>query len=229
MKGAIRSTLASSRLSTPSSAYLASSASSTARACGPYFVNTSRFLTFSARSRRVSGLLVEGDVADQVEGIEVLAQLLGDRVERQALGLQLLDDRLLALRRLPALEEVVEAGEALLQRLLGEVAQALGDQLAVLVEILHALGDDLGADAIDVDLARLCRRPAAKLMSGRPIDDGFVRAGLRWQRLPVISRWRASSGGAIGIALRPARKSAPARRRNRGRRNGWSRRGSRSA
>ena len=90
----------------------------------------------------MSGLRVEGDVADQVEGVEVLAQLLRKRIERQALGFQFLDDRLLALGRFPALEEVVEAGEALLQRLLGEVAQAFGDQLAVLVEILHALGDD---------------------------------------------------------------------------------------
>ena len=58
--------------------------------------------------------LVEGDVADEVEGIEVLAHFLGERVERQALGFQFLDDRLLALGRFPALEEIVEAGEALL-------------------------------------------------------------------------------------------------------------------
>ena len=99
----------------------------------------------------MSGFLVEGDVADEIEGIEVLAQFLGDGIERQALGLQFLDDRLLALRRLPALQEIVEAGEALLQRLLGEVAQALGDELAVLVEILDALGDNRSADAIDID------------------------------------------------------------------------------
>ena len=40
---------------TPSSWYFCSRASSTARACGPYLVNTSRLRTFSARSRRVSG------------------------------------------------------------------------------------------------------------------------------------------------------------------------------
>jgi len=57
LKGGIFNTLVSSRLSTPSSAYFASRASSTPRACRPYFVNTSRFLTFSARSRRVSGFL----------------------------------------------------------------------------------------------------------------------------------------------------------------------------
>jgi len=43
------------------------------------------------------GLCVEGNVADQVERIEVLAQLVGDGVEGQPFGLQLLDDGLLAL------------------------------------------------------------------------------------------------------------------------------------
>ena len=46
--------------------------------------------------------LVEGDVADQVEGVEVLADLLGQRVEQQALVGQLLDDGLLALGGVPA-------------------------------------------------------------------------------------------------------------------------------
>ena len=68
-------------------------------------------------------------------------------------GFQFLDDGLLALGRFPALEEIVEAGEAFLERLLGEVAQGLGDELAVFVEILDALGDDGGPDAIDIDLA----------------------------------------------------------------------------
>ena len=45
----------SSRLVTPSSWYFWSRASSTARACLPYLVKTSRLRTFSTRSRRVSG------------------------------------------------------------------------------------------------------------------------------------------------------------------------------
>ena len=57
--------------------------------------------------------LVEGDMADEVEGVEVLADLLGQRIEQQALGGQFFDDGLLALGRVPALEEIVEAGEAL--------------------------------------------------------------------------------------------------------------------
>ena len=102
-------------------------------------------------------------MADEIEGVEVLAHFLGKRLERQALGCQFLDDRLLALRRFPALEEIVEAGETLLQRLLGEVAQGFGDELAVLVEILDPLGDDGRADAVDVNLLRASadRRAAA--------------------------------------------------------------------
>ena len=92
----------------------------------------------AARERR----LVECDVADEVEGVEVLADFFGQGVEREALVFQFLDDGLLALGRFPALEEIVEAGEALLQRLLGEVAQGFGDQLAVLVEVFHALSDE---------------------------------------------------------------------------------------
>ena len=196
-KGAICSTLASSRLSTPSSRYLASSASSTARACGPYFVNTSRFLTFSARSRRVSGLLVEGDMADQIEGIEVLAEFLGDGVERQALGFQFLDDRLLALGRLPALEEIVEAGEALLQRLLGEVAQALGDELAVLVEVFDALGDDAW---------RRRRRHRSCVASPPPAEADVRRADRRWSR-PRRARRAAARHPRRSAARRRAARS----------------------
>jgi|GEM_PF-7010371 len=46
---------------------------------------------------------IEGHMADEIEGIEVFAKFLGDGIERQALGLQLLDDRLLALGTFPAL------------------------------------------------------------------------------------------------------------------------------
>ena len=49
--------------------------------------------------------LVERDVADQVERVEVRADLLGERLERQALLLQLFDDRLLALGAVPARQE----------------------------------------------------------------------------------------------------------------------------
>jgi len=67
----------------------------------------------------------------------------------------------------------VEAGEALLQRRLSEIAQGLGDELAVLVEIFDALGDDACADAIHIDL--MVRLPATALM---PVNRGVQVAVL---------------------------------------------------
>ena len=108
------------------------------------------FRALAARQRR----LVECHVADEVEGVEVLANFLRQRVKRQPFVFQFLDDGLLALGRFPALEEIIQAGKALLQGLLGEIPQAFGDQPAVLIEIFNALGDDGGPYPIDVDLAR---------------------------------------------------------------------------
>ena len=62
-----------------------------------------------------------------------------------------LKDGLLALGGVPLGEEIVEAGKAVPQRLLGKIAQALGDQLAILIEVFDALGDDLGPDPVHVD------------------------------------------------------------------------------
>jgi hypothetical protein len=59
------------------------------------------------------GWPVEGHVADEVEGIEVLSHLLGQRIKKQAFILQFFDDGLLALGSVPASEELIEAGEAL--------------------------------------------------------------------------------------------------------------------
>ena len=98
-------------------------------------------------------------------------------------------------------------------------------ELAVLVEIFHAFGDNGGADAIDIDLAL---RPTARRQGqARLIDDGLVRAGLgAVSRRP--RRWAARRRAARRGRLRPARKSAPARRRSPGRRNDWWHRESRS-
>ena len=111
-------------------------------------------------------------MADEVEGIEVLVQFLDDGVERQTLGRQFLDDRLLALLGLPAPQEIVEAGEALFQRLAGEVAQGFGDQPAVLVEVLHPLGNDCGVDSVHVNLVRAAE--GVRQGEGRVMDDNLL-------------------------------------------------------
>ena len=140
------------------------------------------FRALAPRERR----LVESHMADEVEGIEVLADLLGQRVEGQAFVFEFFNDGLLALGRFPALEKIIEAGKAFLQSLLGEVPQGFGDELAVLVEIFDALGDDGGPYPIDIDFAR---RFFARLDS----DVG---------RLP--STITSSSPGSGGIGSSPS-------------------------
>ena len=74
----------------------------------------------AARERR----LVECHVADEVEGVEVLADFIGQRLKRETFVFEFFDDGLLALGGFPAFQEIIEAGEAFLQCLLGEVPQA---------------------------------------------------------------------------------------------------------
>ena len=189
---------ASSRLSTPSSRYLASRASSTARAwpsiSGEDIALLDVLRPLAARQR----LGVEGDVADQVEGVEIGPELLADGVERETLGRQLLDDGLPALAALPALEKVVEAGEALLQRRLGEIAQGLGDELAVRRRGIRSARQGCGR-------RRHRHRPSAAAagsetgQSERSIDHRFVAASAG---MPCSPKTRVgagtSSGGVIG-------------------------------
>ena len=55
---------------------------------------------------------------------------------------QFLDDGLLALGVVPGVEEGVERGVGLADGLAGVVLERLGDELAVGVEVLDALGGD---------------------------------------------------------------------------------------
>ena len=143
-KGVICRIRGSSRSMTPSSWYFCSSASSTARAWAPYFVNTSRLRTLLGALAPGERRLVEGDVADQVERVEVLADLLGQRVEDRP---SFASSSMTACLRSAAFQRVRNSSRLanrFFERLPREVAQALGDQLAVLVEVLDALGDDRG-------------------------------------------------------------------------------------
>ena len=72
----------------------------------------------------MSGRLVECDMADEVKRVEVLAYLIRQRLKGEPFVFELLDDGLFALGRFPAFEEIIQAGETLLQGLFGEVAQA---------------------------------------------------------------------------------------------------------
>ena len=66
--------------------------------------------------------LVECDMTDEVERVEILADLIGEGLQGKAFAFELVDNGLLAVCGTPAFEELVQACKALLQCLLGEVA-----------------------------------------------------------------------------------------------------------
>ena len=132
--------------------------------CGEHVTLPDVFGTLAAGQR----LGVKGHMANQVERVKVLAKFLGDSVERQPLGLQFLNNGLLAFGHFPASEKIIQAGKAPFQRLSGKVAQGLGDQLAVLVQILNPLGNDERADSVHIHLAPLLRRRPRRIA-----DDFF--------------------------------------------------------
>ena len=154
------------------------------------------------------GTLIESDVADEVEGVELLADFGGDGIEREARGFEFFDDCLFAVFGGPAFEELVEAGEAGFEGFAGVVAETFGDEFAVFVEVFDAFGDDGCRDAIDVDFA-------AFAVVGRDFDVGGVLDGAR------------DVGGRDGGRWGRVRRFGRVRRRNQGQQNGWLRRGNR--
>ena len=92
---------------------------------------------------------VKGHVADQVEGIVVGTDLLGQFVKEDAARGQLFDHGLFALGRVPGAEEVVQGGVGLVHGLARVVLERFGDQPAVAVQVLDPLGGDADLDVID--------------------------------------------------------------------------------
>ena len=103
---------------------------------------------FAAGKRR----LVVGDVQQQVEGVEVFANLVGQGFEQYALRFQFLQQGGLAVGLLPGLQELVERVVLLTHVDAGVVAQALGDELAFGVEVLHALTGHGHGDVVAEDV-----------------------------------------------------------------------------
>src|SRR5690348_819102 len=166
----------------------------------------------ATRQRR----LVEGDVADQVERIELLAEfllnLVGQRLPQHALPGQLLDDGLLLRSIAPASQERIQRGELQPDLVARVVAQGLGDELAVRAVVLHALGDHRDGDVVDhVARARLAYASATRRLRLAPgwftFAVTFVRAGrlLRWHRrlagIGLIDLHRIAIEGRIGEQL----------------------------
>ena len=141
------------------------------------------------------GRAVESDVADEVESVEVATHLLGEFLEEDALGGEFLKNRLLLLGVVPDGEEVVERGIGLPDGLAGVVAKRLGDQPAVAVEVLDALGGDADLDVVDVVFrgARAGRiTPAARWVAD---DDATIRR----VALAAITTFRRFFGRDRGV------------------------------
>ena len=101
------------------------------------------------------GRLIEGDVADEIEGVEILADLVLELVEQDALIEQFGDDGVFAVGGVPVLQEVVEGlvdGEDVFA---ADLFKGLGDEVAVGVDVLDVLGEDVGGLAVDVEFAAL--------------------------------------------------------------------------
>ena len=78
------------------------------RAVSPYFVNTSRLRTLSARSLRVRGGWSKATWQIRSKASMSAADAVLERFDQHALFEQLVDDRLLAVGLVPPLHEVVE-------------------------------------------------------------------------------------------------------------------------
>jgi hypothetical protein len=85
-------------------------------------------------------------VQQQVERVEVfqagVGHFIGQGFDQHALALQFFDERGFAVCVVPGLQELVERVVPAREVDAGVVAQALGDQLAVGVEVLHPLAGD---------------------------------------------------------------------------------------
>ena len=110
----------------------------------PYLVKTSRFRTLSARSRRVRGGRSKATWQIRSKGSRILTDFLGELIQRQhALGWASSSRR--ACLRSAARHRVRNESrldKSLSQSLLGEVPQALGDELPVIIQVFDALGED---------------------------------------------------------------------------------------
>ena len=165
----------------------------------PYLAKTLRLLhvvgAFAAGERR----LIEGDVADEIEGVVVAADLLGQFVEEDALARKFVDDGLLAVGVVPGVQEGVERGVRLADGLARVVLERFGDQLAVGVEVLDALGDDRDLDVVDVILTWLgLQLASARSIRGRRLADGR-RVVRRSSPTPVARLAEPADSSGLGL------------------------------
>ena len=141
--------------------------------------------------------LVEGDVADEVERVVVGADLLAERLEEDALLVELLDDGGLLVGFAPAAEKVVEALVGLLHGRARVVLERLRNQLAVGAVVLDALRHDGDGDAADDVLADA--RLGLVVVCALGVRAVEVVEPLRWRRRDRLARLRLEDD--LGLAV----------------------------
>ena len=186
--GEIRSTCGFSRSRTPSSWYLSRRASSTARACSPYLVNTSRLRTFSARSRRVSGGRSKATWQIRSKGSRSLptSSASGSRIRPSFSS----SSMIACLRGAPfqRFRKSSRLAKRFFSAFLVKSRRLSVTSLPFSFEILDPLGDDRGADAVDVDLAPLLVAGLGRNVRRLAIDDRLVGGRLGRDRIVIVLR-----------------------------------------
>ena len=59
-------------------------------------------------------------MANEIEGIEILADIFNQRIKRQTFVIQLVDDGLFTVCSIPVIKEILEAGKPFLQSFLSK-------------------------------------------------------------------------------------------------------------
>jgi len=140
---------------------------------------------------------VEGDVTDEIERVEVLAQLLGDGIKRQP---SLASSSIIACFRSVPFQRLRKSSRLAKRRFSAALVKSrkdFGDQLTVLVEIFDTLRDNESADAIHIDFAPALAARRYGDVRGLAIDNDLAIAGGGWDRLLAVAGRRHVVGRCV--------------------------------
>jgi len=160
--------------------------------------------------------LIEGNVADQVERIEVLADFIRERVKQDAMFFKFFDDGLLPVSSQPSLRELVQCRKFLIDPAACVVFQRFRDEFACLgIKVLDTLGSDADFHVADVILLWFAAArwkvdvPARRFgvhndRATRSIVPFFVGTGFRFIRRDgriIRSRFVDADGRTVEVAI----------------------------
>ena len=153
--------------------------------------------------------LVEGHMADEVESVVVAADLLGEFVEEDTARREFLDDGVLLLGVIPDGEEGIERGVGFPNGFARVILQGFGDELAIRIEILDALGGDADLDIVHEVSGGACRRWVHE-GAARRVNDLLAGGLLVFRRLDgvVLAGFKNLNGVTIEVWIGEERRGA---------------------